>query len=205
MVPTPPEDSDVPARPRGGADRVTAAEQAVAAARAGAEERFAAEERVEPTDFLRENLARLVRFGAALCGNVTEAEDLVGAAVVAVLPRWQSITGSPYAYVRQAVLNEHISGVRKQIRRRRLEPVPLVGVEPDGSERVHNEITVGIALAELGDLQRTVLVLRYFEDLPVAAVARALDRPEGTIRRITHEGLTALRAQNLFAASGEES
>lgn len=160
---------------------------------------------MDPTVFLRENLGRLVRFAAALCGNATDGEDLVATAVLASLPRWQAITGSHYGYLRQAVLNEHIGGVRKQIRRRRLEPVPVHPVEPDRSDRVNARITVGAALDAIPDLQRTVLVLRYFEDLPVAEVARVLGRPDGTIRRITHEGLTALRAQELFTHPGQES
>ena len=41
--------------------------------------------------------------------------------------------------------------------------------------------------------QRAVLVLRYFEDLPEADVARLLGCSPGTVKTHTHRGLRALR------------
>lgn len=50
------------------------------------------------------------------------------------------------------------------------------------------------ALARLTARQRTVLVLRYFEDLPEADVARILGCTVGTVRSTTHRSLARLRA-----------
>ena len=49
------------------------------------------------------------------------------------------------------------------------------------------------ALARLTARQRTVLVLRYFEDLPEAEVARILGCSVGTVRSTTHRSLARLR------------
>lgn len=155
-----------------------------------------------PEVFLRAHLPRLVQFAYALSGNTADAEDLAGTAILAALPKWSTISGSPYAYVRQAVLNQHLSGIRAQTRHRRLQTPPQPDVSADGTGQVDERLAVGAALDLLADPQRTVLVLRYFEDLSVTEVARILNRPEGSIRRITHEGLTALRAQNIFRTTG---
>lgn len=50
------------------------------------------------------------------------------------------------------------------------------------------------ALARLTARQRTVLVLRYFEDLPEADVARLLGCSVGTVRSTTHRSLAKLRS-----------
>jgi RNA polymerase sigma factor (sigma-70 family) len=49
------------------------------------------------------------------------------------------------------------------------------------------------ALATLPRQQRAVLVLRYFEDLTEADVARLLGCSPGTVKTHAHRGLLALR------------
>jgi RNA polymerase sigma factor (sigma-70 family) len=40
--------------------------------------------------------------------------------------------------------------------------------------------------------QRTVVVLRFYEDLPLTDIARLLDRPAGTVRSDLHRALESL-------------
>ncbi|MDQ0759816.1 DNA-directed RNA polymerase specialized sigma24 family protein [Streptomyces canus] len=49
------------------------------------------------------------------------------------------------------------------------------------------------ALSRLTARQRTVLVLRYFEDMPEADVARLLGCSVGTVRSTTHRSPARLR------------
>ncbi len=51
------------------------------------------------------------------------------------------------------------------------------------------------ALEEISVNQRTAFVLRYFEDMPVPQIARALGCREGTVRTHIRRGLLALRAK----------
>ena len=52
-------------------------------------------------------------------------------------------------------------------------------------------------LARLPDQQRRVIVLRYFEDLSEAAVARCLGISVGTVKSAASRGLAALRAAHV--------
>ena len=52
------------------------------------------------------------------------------------------------------------------------------------------------ALAELTPRQRTVLVLRYYEDLPDAEIATLIGAREATVRSLAARGLAALRASD---------
>ena len=61
--------------------------------------------------------------------------------------------------------------------------------------RFDPEVSVDVlrALATLPRMQRAVLVLRYFEDRPVADVAELLGISEGTVKSYAHRGVTTLR------------
>jgi RNA polymerase sigma factor (sigma-70 family) len=54
-------------------------------------------------------------------------------------------------------------------------------------------IALRAALAQLPDPQRQALILRYYADLPVDAVAAALGCPPGTVKTHTRRALEALR------------
>ena len=49
------------------------------------------------------------------------------------------------------------------------------------------------ALSKLNDDYQTVVVLRYLEDLPIAEIAKALDKTEDATRVTLHRALKALR------------
>lgn len=55
------------------------------------------------------------------------------------------------------------------------------------------EPTVIRALRTLTPAQRTVVVLRFFADQSVRQVSEALGKRPGTVRALTHQGLTRLR------------
>jgi RNA polymerase sigma factor (sigma-70 family) len=67
--------------------------------------------------------------------------------------------------------------------------------DPERSgERLWARDLVHAALLRVPPRQRAVLVLRYFEDLPVSDVAVAMGCTEGTVKSQTSRGLVALRA-----------
>jgi RNA polymerase sigma-70 factor (ECF subfamily) len=49
------------------------------------------------------------------------------------------------------------------------------------------------AIARLPDAQREAFVLRHVEDMPSADVARVLDLPEGSVRRLVYEAREQLQ------------
>lgn len=60
------------------------------------------------------------------------------------------------------------------------------------------------ALRLLSPRQRACVVLRFYEDLPVAGIARALGVGEGTVKRYLSEG-TALLAGHLSGTEAENA
>jgi RNA polymerase sigma factor (sigma-70 family) len=51
------------------------------------------------------------------------------------------------------------------------------------------------ALAGLEERRRTAIVLRFYEDLPDAAIAEVIGCRPGTVRTLVHRGLQDLRKE----------
>jgi RNA polymerase sigma-70 factor (sigma-E family) len=153
----------------------------------------------EPGDVAEWMAARgpaLQRFAYLVTGSADDAADAVQEAISRVLPRWSRLVarGTAEAYVRRSIVNAAISTWRKQ---RRLVPVadPESPSVTDPSEGLADADHAWKLCAELPPQQRAAVVLRYYEDLPFAEIARILDCPESTARSHVHRALGSLRAR----------
>ena len=136
----------------------------------------------------------LFRSAYLLCGNRDEAEDLVQTTLVRVVlgARRHGRLDNLDAYARRTLVNTFVSGRRRFWRREH-----AYGELPDVPARQADSETglmVRAALAELTPRQRAVLVLRYWEDLSVAATAELLGMRDSTVKSHTPRGLAALKA-----------
>ncbi|MGW6912071.1 SigE family RNA polymerase sigma factor [Streptomyces sp. NPDC054940] len=147
-------------------------------------------------EFVANRSSTLLKTAVLLTGGDRHAaEDLLQNALIKAAGRWRRID-EPEAYVRQILYRQQISRWRLKWPRRELtvaEP-PETGADPDAAPAAELRLLMRGALARLTDRQRTVLVLRYFEDLPEADVARILGCSVGTVRSTTHRSLARLRA-----------
>ncbi|GGW73005.1 DNA-directed RNA polymerase sigma-70 factor [Streptomyces lucensis JCM 4490] len=138
-------------------------------------------------------------------GDRHAAEDLLQNALIRTAERWQRID-EPEAYVRRVLYRQQISRWRLKWPRREVPvaELPEAGHAPDASGAAEQRLLLRTALSKLTARQRTVLVLRYFEDLPEADVARQLGCSVGTVRSTTHRSLARLRtlAPELTAPDG---
>jgi RNA polymerase sigma-70 factor (sigma-E family) len=145
-------------------------------------------------DFVAEALPALLRFGHVLTGSRPEAEDLVQEALARSLRRWSSAApDDPVAYVRRVMVNTHLTRWRRWGARVQLGDVPETAANDTGLERTQDWDALRRALAALPPKQRTVLVLRYLEDLSDDAIADLLGCQPGTVRSQAARGLAALR------------
>lgn len=147
-------------------------------------------------EFATARWAALLRTAYLLTGNHHDAEDLVQAALIKVVPKWWRIKDNPEPYVRRVLARESVN----RWRRRRWREV-TTDVVP---ESMHHDSTDRIGLLEdlrrLSPRQRAVLVLRYFDDLTEADTAAALGISVGTVKSHARGALARLREQQ----SGEE-
>ncbi|MEV0320352.1 RNA polymerase sigma factor [Streptomyces sp. NPDC050658] len=67
--------------------------------------------------------------------------------------------------------------------------------DDDAAESRALSLAVAQGLGELPDAQRQVVVLRFYADLPVRAIADELGIPEGTVKSRLHSAVRVLRTR----------
>lgn len=148
--------------------------------------------------FAKAHLPTLLRGAYLLLRDIDLAEDVVQATMLRVFRHWRDAREAPEAYSRKALLNI----CRDHWRRQHRLPPEVLGEDVDDieedvppfSHRLAEREAMTSALDRLQDLQREVLVLRFYFDFSVAQTAEMLDLPEGTVKSATHRGLNELRA-----------
>jgi RNA polymerase sigma-70 factor (sigma-E family) len=146
-------------------------------------------------EFVANRSPALLRVAVLLSGgDAHAAEDLLQNALIKAAGRWHRID-DPEAYVRQVLYRQQISRWRLRWRQREVVVAapPETAAAGDAPNAADLRIVMRTALARLTARQRTVLVLRYFEDLPETDVARILGCSVGTVRSTTHRSLARLR------------
>jgi RNA polymerase sigma-70 factor (sigma-E family) len=149
--------------------------------------------------YVRDQGGRLARIAFLLTGDVHLAEDLVQTALSRLAPRWDRVTaqGHPTPYVR-AILVNTATGWRRRRWTGEAPTSPLPDGRADDGPRaladgVDRRDELRRALGQLGARQRAVVVLRFYEDLPEAEVARLLHCSVGTVKSQAAKALAKLR------------
>jgi RNA polymerase sigma-70 factor (sigma-E family) len=148
-------------------------------------------------DFVTVRSASLLRFAYLLTGDRHLAEDLTQEALVRAHRRWHAITGEdgPEPYVRQVVLRQYLSWRRRRSSTERpVAETPDTTTGADLADRVADADEMWAALHTLPRSQRAVVVLRYYEDLPDAEIARLLGCAQATVRVHAFHALHRLRS-----------
>lgn len=147
-----------------------------------------------------QHVDRIFRYLLARTGNVPLAEDLTAETFLAALRglwryRWTGKPFSAWLYrIARSRLGEH---------QRQQHKFPTVALElaeelPDLRTADHMAVASGdkflaAALEELREGERDVVVLRYFEDLPLGEIAWILKLPVNTVKSHLHRSLLRMR------------
>ena len=128
---------------------------------------------------------RLVTQMVALCGNRSEAEDLVQESFLTALTHQQDFTeaANKEAWLRTVALNVLRNRWRRTRVAGRVLPKFRAELEIDlGPQAPEDHLALVYALSQLSLPTRVTVVLHYIGDLSVAQIARELSIPEGTVK-----------------------
>jgi RNA polymerase sigma-70 factor (sigma-E family) len=145
--------------------------------------------------------ARLVHLARHLLDEPNAAEDIVMDAYESLARHWGRVRDPDAAlgYLQACVVNGSRSRLRRQLTARR-QLLLLRGSRAKTTEvaaehvvlsRYESEQVID-AVRRLPTRQRQVLVLRYYQELSVAAVAELLGCSTGSVKTHAHRGLRAL-------------
>ncbi|MFZ2059030.1 MAG: SigE family RNA polymerase sigma factor [Acidimicrobiales bacterium] len=131
---------------------------------------------------------RMVRMALLLVGSAADAEELVQESFVRVASARRPIDNLP-AYLRTTVVNLSRSHLRRlRVQRRQPATPPRLVEDPELDETWD-------AVCRLPFRQRAAVVLRYYQDLSEAEIARLLDCRPGTVKSNLHHALARLRKE----------
>lgn len=153
-------------------------------------------------EFVAGRSPSLLRTAWMLTGDAGSAEDLLQTALARTWPHWSRVRqGHPEAYVRQVMVRTNASWKARFWTREK--PTDLASASDciptrlyaagDRSGQVTDRVVLMEALAALPVRQRQSVVLRYFDDLSVEAVAEIMGCSTGTVKSQTAKGLARLR------------
>ncbi|TIC89193.1 SigE family RNA polymerase sigma factor [Nocardioides sp. GY 10113] len=146
-------------------------------------------------EFVRTRTPALTRTAYLLTGDAHLAEDLLQTALFRAAKAWHRIDGDPEPYVRRILYTQNVSRWRRRRVAETRLPEQYDAASPHGDATDPAlRLTLVAALARLTERQRTVLVLRYFEDLTERQTAEALGIGLGTVKSATRDALARLRA-----------
>lgn len=145
--------------------------------------------------YFEARVAVIRRTAYLLCGDWHRAEDLAQTALAKLYVAWPRLNrgGQVDAYARKIVVRAAIDDSRRWFRRTETVMGAVPDIEATGVPGVDDVIDVRRALAALPPGQRAAVVLRYWEDLPIAETAELLGCSEGTVKSQAAKGLAALR------------
>jgi RNA polymerase sigma factor (sigma-70 family) len=156
----------------------------------------AQDQRVEKLEqFLAQRGQALLRTAVLLTGSIEAGEDLLQSAIERLLRQGRRLDGDPEGYLRRTLCNLATDRYRRQGRWRR--KLLLLRAE----EQAPADATAGVdlrdalvrLLVQLPPQQRTVLVLRYWEQLNGAETAELLGCSEEAVKSAAFRGLRRLR------------
>ena len=149
------------------------------------------------SSYMAARQASMLRTAFLLTGDRATAEDLTQTAFAKLYLSWDKVrdTAALDGYVRRILVNENNSLWRRAWRRKELSTDTL----PEAPVHDEHDDGAGAALWEhvqtLPPKQRSVVVLRYYEELSEAETAEVLGISVGTVKSQASRAIAGLRAR----------
>ena len=161
----------------------------------------------EFTAYVQERRASLYATAYHLTGDRFEAEDLLQSALFSTYRAWDRISDKAAVggYLRRTMTNLHISAWRRRkLNEYPTEELPETAGDTDAMRGTELRAVLWQALARLPELQRTMLVLRYYEGRTDPEIAEILDISVGTVKSSIWRSLRRLREDEVLSFGRDE-
>lgn len=153
------------------------------------------ERKVEET--LLENYGKYYRLAYSYCRSEADAQDIVQEGAYLAIRNSDSLKSLEYAdtWLYRIMINEALGFLRKN-KRETVEWDEAVGNGQDGEEMQEEHIRrqeLKTALDALEPLDRTIIILRFFEDLKLEQIAEVTEENLNTVKSRLYRALKKLR------------
>lgn len=145
--------------------------------------------------FVAGNARRLLHTARLIAGDDGRGEDLLQTVLARTYVNWHRVRhADPAAYVRRALVNSHTDWWRRKPSHER--PSAVLPDRPDDVDHAEEHArrdALFRALRILTWRERSVVVLRYYEDMTETEIATVLGIAPGTVKSTASRALRKLR------------
>ncbi len=166
---------------------------------------FEPEARSAVAELALSQAAGLYRVALGICRDRDEAQDLVQDTLLRLLTQPAFARARrPLAYARTAMVRLYLGRKPEAVLLADSEMLVDVASGRDGVAEVDSRYAALAMLRELPPRARSVLALRYLEDMSDREIAATLDIARSTVRVTAHHALNRLAGRQLRAPHTEE-
>ncbi|MDP4145300.1 MAG: sigma-70 family RNA polymerase sigma factor [Bacillota bacterium] len=150
----------------------------------------------ESIEGIKENLYRIAY---AYCKNEQDALDIIHETVYKAYLNIRQLKHPEFfnTWITRILINCAIESTRKSkklILLAEYEVADKLIVDAEDEKLIEN-INLYDAMDKLTDNLKSVIILRYFQDLTIAQIAQILECPEGTVKSYIHRAIKRLRKE----------
>lgn len=153
--------------------------------------------RKTPEDIVHEKLVehydKYYRLAYSYAGNQEDAMDIVQESACRAIMASDKLRQPEFAdtWIYRIVINTSLEFLRK----RQKEYLSGEALPEEGKEDRYREFDVEHALEQMEPMDRTIIILRYFEDLKLEQIAKVLDENVNTVKSRLYRTLKKLKLE----------
>ena len=146
----------------------------------------------ELEQYIIENQEHFYRLAYSYVKDRDAALDVVQNAVLKALTHWKSLRNPAYlkTWFYRILINEGLNYIRKN---RRIVPDTGLREQPAPEEDIPGKLDVYAAVERLSPKLRTIVVLRFFEDMSLQEIAEATALNLNTVKTRLYHALKILK------------
>lgn len=143
--------------------------------------------------YIMEHYEKLYRLAYSYMKNREDAMDVVQESVYKAIRSSEKLKAEEQisSWVYQIVVRTALDMIRKQ----KHEVVGMEEYQEEGKDDQYEDIDVIKSLNVLSDEERSIIILRYFEEHKLKEIANILEEPENTIKSKLYRALKKLKIE----------
>lgn len=144
--------------------------------------------------FLEENLDHAYRFAFTYTHDTAMAEDVVGDSVIKALRALHTLReeSALKSWFFRIIINTAYTRLKQEQRTVSLEALSL---PEEGQEDDYSDLSFFQMIEKLDERYRTILVLRFFEDMKLEEIAYVLDENISTVKTRLYKAIRLLKLE----------
>ena len=143
--------------------------------------------------YISQHINNIYRFAYTYTINQEEAEDIVNESVLKALKSISSLRNPDHigTWFHRIVANTALTNIKRNKKIVYMDPFDMTNVKDDGE--YFSDISFEQMIGFLEPKYKSILVLRFFEDMPLEDIALILDENLNTVKSRLYKALKILR------------